>query len=118
MQDIESPVERAMGLNGTVTLADLHAELTQLGDTDMRKTDRAPRKPPIQHEAHANLRVEVQTDGDLFLSFKDHATRATATVRIDPANVGALASMLVLASDKEVDSTCYVEGGLEVAAHV
>lgn len=114
MQD-ESPIMRAMAFKGHVDLEDLEAELAQLEGEPMPKRRSEPRKPPKQHEGRANLMVEVQVDGAVFLSFRDHETKAAATVRIDPANVGAVTSMLMLAADKEVDSCCYVEGGIEVA---
>lgn len=109
MQDKISPVEAAMASNGCVTLQDLTAELAALGG----KVSKAPSGNALR-EPRANLRVEVQADGEFYLSFQDRAEELSVTVRLDPAEAATLAAMVLQCADTQIDASCYMQGDLEV----
>jgi hypothetical protein len=61
-----------------------------------------------------NLKVELEVEGLVFLSFKDRASGKKVTVSIEPTQTARLAGMLCMAADGN-DSKGNLDGGLEVS---
>lgn len=85
--------------------------LAQLRETSETSSARKGRRRPI---VEGQIRVEVEVDDAMFLSFEDHA-KNRFTAKLEPTEVKALASMLLLAEDRGADSRCIMTGSVEVS---
>lgn len=104
---------RSLDEPGLISRDDLLVSLRDSVDaaTSTALSAKTGRRRPI---VEGQIRVEVEVDDAMFLSFEDHA-KNRFTAKLEPTEVKALASMLLLAEDRGADSRCILTGSVEVS---